>query len=129
VFWSLSEARYPVAAENDRGEVIALGRRTRKAAAQQASADPTAAIVERLRQYGEESGQDNDRAWLERQLDAAVKARLTITVTVTVQDGSSVDYVLEPTGLGGGRLRARDRRADIERTLPLARITAVSSAV
>ena len=58
-----------------------------------------------------------------------MKARLTITVTVTVQDGSSVDYVLEPTGLGGGRLRARDRRADIERTLPLARITAVSSAV
>ena len=129
VFWSLSEARYPVAAEGAQGEVVALGRRTRKAAAQQPATDHTAAIIERLRQSGEESGQDNDRAWLERQLDAAVKARLTITVTVTVQDGSSVDYVLEPTGLGGGRLRARDRRADIERTLPLARITAVSSAV
>jgi hypothetical protein len=48
---------------------------------------------------------------------------------VTVQDGSSVDYLLEPTGLGGGRLRARDRKADIERTLPLSRITAVGSAV
>jgi len=129
VFWSLSEARYPVAAEDADGTVIALGRRTRKAAVQQPAADHTQAIVERLRQSGEESGQDNDRAWLERQLDAAVKARLTITVTVTVQDGSSVDYVLEPTGLGGGRLRARDRKADIERTLPLARITAVSGAV
>ena len=129
VFWSLSEARYPVAAENAHGEVVALGRRTRKVAAQQPAVDHTEAIIERLRQSGEESGQDNDRAWLERQLDAAVKARLTITVTVTVQDGSSVDYVLEPTGLGGGRLRARDRKADIERTLPLARITAVSGAV
>ena len=129
VFWSLSEARYPVAAEDADGVVIALARRARKAAVQQPAVDHTEAIIERLRQSGEESGQDNDRAWLERQLDAAVKARLTITVTVTVQDGSSVDYVLEPTGLGGGRLRARDRKADIERTLPLARITAVSSAV
>jgi hypothetical protein len=54
---------------------------------------------------------------------------LTINVTVTVQDGSSVVFVLEPTGLGGGRLRGRDRKADIERTLPLSRITSVSSAV
>jgi len=129
VFWSLSEARYPVAAEDADGTVVALARRARKAAVQQPAVDHTDAIIERLRQSGEESGHDNDRAWLERQLDAAVKARLTITVTVTVQDGSSVDYVLEPTGLGGGRLRARDRKADIERTLPLARITAVSSAV
>jgi hypothetical protein len=129
VFWSLSEARYPVAAESTDGAVVSLGRRTRKAAVQQPVVDHTDSIIERLRQSGDETGKDNDRAWLERQLDAAVKARLTITVTVTVQDGSSVEYVLEPTGLGGGRLRARDRKADIERTLPLARITAVSSAV
>jgi hypothetical protein len=129
VFWSLSEARYPVAAENSRGEVVALDRRRPAAPAQPEAHDPVLGIVERLRQETAETPQDNDRAWLERQLDAAVKARLTITVTVTVQDGSSVDYVLEPTGLGGGRLRARDRKADIERTLPLSRITSVGGAV
>jgi len=129
LFWSLSEARYPVAAENAEGEVVVLDRRRPPTAPQPEPNDPVANIVERLRQETAETPQDNDRAWLERQLDAAVKARLTITVSVTVQDGSSVDYVLEPTGLGGGRLRARDRKADIERTLPLSRITSVSGAV
>ena len=37
-------------------------------------------------------------------------------------DGSVVDYLLEPTGVGGGRLRGRDRAADIERTLPLSSV-------
>ncbi|MET4582516.1 hypothetical protein ABIE21_002026 [Conyzicola nivalis] len=129
VFWTLSEARYPVAAEDADGTIVPLARRRTAAAAQPPAPDPVLAIVERLRHSTPDAPQDNDRAWLERQLDAAVKARLTITVTVTVQDGSSVDYVLEPTGLGGGRLRGRDRKADVERTLPLSRITAVSSEV
>jgi hypothetical protein len=38
-------------------------------------------------------------------------------------NGAEVQYELEPTGLSGGRLRARDRRADIERTLPVSHIT------
>ena len=129
VFWSINEARYPVAAENAKGEIIALRRRHGAAPVAAATVDPVAAIIERLRSSSTEASDDNDRAWLERQLDAAVKARLTITVSVTVQDGSSVNYVLEPTGLGGGRLRGRDRKADIERTLPLSRITSVSGPV
>ncbi|GAB2467434.1 hypothetical protein HD599_000410 [Conyzicola lurida] len=129
VFWALSEARYPVAAENADGETHALARPQAAPPVRQPVANVAAEIVSRLREVAPEAEQDNDRAWMERQLDAAVKARLTIAVTVTVQDGSSVDYVLEPTGLGGGRLRARDRKADIERTLPLSRITSVSSAV
>ncbi|MDI2098769.1 hypothetical protein [Ruicaihuangia caeni] len=40
--------------------------------------------------------------------------------------GDEVEYALQPTGLAGGRLRARDRTADVERTLPLSHITAVT---
>jgi hypothetical protein len=40
-------------------------------------------------------------------------------------DGSSIDLQLEPASLAGGRLRARDRRSDLERTLPLRSITSV----
>ena len=129
VFWSLNEARYPVAVEDAEGTIVPIARRRAPAVVQAEVADPAVAIAERLKQAAPETTQDNDRAWLERQLDAAVKARLTISVTVTVQDGSSAVFVLEPTGLGGGRLRGRDRKADIERTLPLSRITSVSSAV
>jgi hypothetical protein len=129
VFWSLNEARYPAAVEDAEGTIVPIARRRAPALAQPAATDHAKSIVERLRQAAADTAQDNDRAWLERQLDAAVKARMTIRVTVTVQDGSSVVFVLEPTGLGGGRLRGRDRKADIERTLPLSRITSVSSAV
>ena len=129
VFWSLNEARYPAAVEDSVGTIVPIARRRSPALTQPAAVDQVANIVERLRQIAPEAPGDNDRAWLERQLDAAVKARLTISVTVTVQDGSSVVFVLEPTGLGGGRLRGRDRKADIERTLPLSHITSVSSAV
>jgi hypothetical protein len=40
-------------------------------------------------------------------------------------DGSEVTYSLEPAAVAGGRLRSRDRKADIERTLPLSHIVAV----
>jgi len=51
-----------------------------------------------------------------------------VRVTVRLPDDSLADYVLEPAGLAGGRLRARDRAADVERTLPLASIVAVADA-
>jgi hypothetical protein len=129
VFWSLNAAKYPVAAETATGEIVPVRRRRAAPPVVQSAPDHSAILVERLRASVTDGADDNDRAWLERQLDAAVRSRLTITVSVTVQDGSSVDYVLEPTGLGGGRLRARDRKADIERTLPLSHITAVSGPV
>jgi hypothetical protein len=36
-----------------------------------------------------------------------------------------MNFVLEPIGLANGRLRARDRKADIERTLPVSAITSI----
>ena len=53
---------------------------------------------------------------------------LAVTVTVRMPDGSETAFLLEPAGLSGGRLRARDCRADIERTLPLSHIVAVAPA-
>jgi hypothetical protein len=40
-------------------------------------------------------------------------------------DGSHVDYQLEPASVASGRGRARDRKSDIERTLPLSSIVSV----
>jgi hypothetical protein len=39
--------------------------------------------------------------------------------------GDERALTLEATGLGGGRLRGRDRAADIERTLPVTSIVSV----
>ena len=43
-------------------------------------------------------------------------------------DGSTTHLEMEPTGIGGGRVRGRDKKSDVERTLPLSHVVAVSSA-
>lgn len=128
VFWALAEARYPVAAENAEHEVVVLRRRqaTRAAAA---STDSTAALIERLRLGSSGDSEETDKAWLSRQLDVAIRSKTALTVTVQMPDGTAVDYQLEPASVGGGRLRARDRKSDIERTLPLASIVSVGPAL
>jgi hypothetical protein len=48
-----------------------------------------------------------------------------IEVEVRLPDGTSRAFLLEATGLGGGRLRGLDRGADVERTLPLTSIASI----
>jgi hypothetical protein len=128
VFWSLSEARYPAAAEDARHRIVLLERK-RVARAVAAPSESTAeAIVRKLRVGGESTSEETGQAWLERQLDAAIRGKIALTVTVAMPDGTSLDLQLEPASLAGGRLRARDRRSDLERTLPLRSITAVGPA-
>jgi hypothetical protein len=128
LFWTLADAKYPVVAENAAGEVVAL-RRERRAGGGMAASDDTAAIlVQRVRAGAAAEPEESGTAWLARQLELAIRNKLTVTVTVLLPDGRPAEYLLEPAALAGGRLRARDRRADIERTLPLASITAVQPA-
>ncbi|MGH1549214.1 helicase-associated domain-containing protein [Leifsonia poae] len=128
VFWALSDARYPVVAEDADGNEVTL-RRQRIAHPSAASEhDRDAELVERLRQAEAEAGDDTGERWLARQLDLAVRARQPIVIEVAMPDGRVVDYLLEPTGVGGGRLRGRDRAADIERTLPLSSVRGVRPA-
>ena len=61
---------------------------------------------------------EGEAAWLGRELEQAVRARAEIVVVVRMPDGAERAFTLEATGLGGGRLRGRDRAADIERTFP-----------
>jgi hypothetical protein len=127
-FWTLSDARYPVAAENPDGTVVVLPRQRVTAGRGALAPDRTTSLIERLRLASSADPDVTGKAWLSRQIDVAIRAKLALTVTVQLPDGSSADYQLEPASVAGGRLRARDRKADIERTLPLASITAVAPA-
>lgn len=128
VFWSVSDARYPVAAEDAEGEIIALRRQRTAAPAPTGGSNPIESLIERLRIGSGPDEEQTGQAWLVRQLDAAVKAKTPLTVTVTMPNGTLVDYQLEPTAVAGGRLRGRDNRAAIERTLPLSRIAGIGPA-
>jgi len=128
VYWTLADARYPVVAEDASGRIVEL-RRERRVGAGGALADDTAAIlVARVRAVAMTTPEETGQAWMARQLESAVKNKAAVFVDVRLPDGTDVEYHLEPAALMNGRLRARDRRADIERTLPLSSITAVRGA-
>lgn len=123
-FWMIADARYPVIAVDADGQRRALDRRrvADSDEAEPASVDVYAPLVARLRAA---HSTDADAAWLGRELDQAVRARATIIVVVSLPDGTSREFTIEATGMGGGRLRGRDRLVDVERTLPVSSITAV----
>ena len=83
------------------------------------------ALVTRLRERDEDIPMD--ASLLKRQLDLAIRNKESVTVTVQMPDGER-DFELEVTALANGRLRGRDLRGAVERTLPLSAITAVRPA-
>jgi hypothetical protein len=116
-----------VAAEDANGDIIRLKRhRLAPAPPPPPKTDPIAAMLDRVLATGDEGA--TEQAWLARQLEAAARAKETLTVTVRMPGGQTADYLLAPASVANGRLRARDRKADIERTLPLSAIAAVSPA-
>ncbi|WP_223622031.1 helicase-associated domain-containing protein [Microbacterium sp. EST19A] len=124
VYWALTDARYPATLVGPDGAIPVRERHP----APQVSTDPVAeadlgALISRLRAH---QGPDADAAWLDRELEAAVRAKAVLQVTVGMPDGSTRELLLEATGIGGGRLRGRDRAADVERTLPVSSILAAS---
>jgi hypothetical protein len=55
----------------------------------------------------------------------AIKNKAKARFTVSSNSGEEIEFLLEPIGIANGRLRAKDRKADIERTLPIANIIRV----
>jgi hypothetical protein len=125
VYWALAEARYPIVTENEHGEIVPAQRPQPIALPQPAANNGVAELIARVRRSGSSAPAEAGAAWIVRQLEVAIRNRTGVVVTVRMPDGSEVSYSLEPAAVAGGRLRSRDRRADIERTLPLSHIVAV----
>lgn len=81
--------------------------------------------IQRLRAQDEVLGSSPNDDDLQRQIQLAIKNKTTATFTV-LSAGAEIDFLLEPIGLANGRLRAKDKKADIERTLPLSSIIRVT---
>lgn len=85
-----------------------------------------AQTVARLRENDRALSESSDDEAMLQQIMLAIKLKSKIQVSYLGQDGTEVSLTLEPNGVANGRVRGRDRKADIERTLPLANITSVS---
>lgn len=116
---ALLDERYPAVLEHEDGALA----RPRPERAPSREREPHR-LVARLRDAGFEVG-EAERAWLERQLLEAVRERVPVRLTVTTAS-DPVDVELVPLAVANGRLRARDARRDVERTLPLSAITRVA---
>ena len=116
---ALLDERYPAVLEDEHGElVVRVPERAPRREREQHR------LVARLRDAGFEVG-EHERAWLERQLQTAVRERVPVRLTLmTATD--PVDIELVPLAVANGRLRARDANRDVERTLPLSAITKVA---
>lgn len=125
VFWSLADARYRVVALDADGRPEPLNRR--RVLVDPHTAPPVADLLPLAERLLAGRG-DSDAAWLERELDQAVRLRAPVVLTVLLPDGSTRELAVEAQGLGGGRFRGLDRAADVERTVPLASIASVRPA-
>lgn len=128
LYWGLVDAKYPALAVDEHGAPQHLRRRRLATVAAIADTGNYTALIETLRSADSSSADHGDDAWLLRRLGVAMRLRETLIVTVAIPDRGDVDFILEPTGVGGGRLRGIDKAAETERTLPLARITRVALA-
>ena len=118
VYWTLTDARYPAMIVGADGEPQVVDRNPAPESSAAAAPD-YGRLLARLRA---QQGPDADAAWLDRELEAAVRTRAVLLVEIVMPDGATRQLQLEASGLGGGRLRGRDRAADVERTLPVGSI-------
>lgn len=83
-----------------------------------------AEMVERVLSADRSTGTEGD---LTRRLKLAIRERSTVRVVAVAGDDER-EFTLLPVSLQGGRLRATDQVAGVERTLPVSAITTVESA-
>lgn len=132
VLGALIDGRYPAAPEEGEHPIVAArpsrgsGRgRAPRATPTTPGPDPVIEAARRL--HGATSSADaaGGDAWVARQWELALRAKLPVRATVQLPDGSERTFELEPTGIAAGRVRGRDLAADVERTLPITSITAL----
>jgi hypothetical protein len=125
VYFGLREAGFSVVRVDIQGSIVSP-RTPLGTAEQEARVSTVDADIKRLRDQEEKLGTEPDGDDLVRSIQLAIKNKSIIVIGVTTNTGAELEFTLEPIGFANGRLRAKDKKADIERTLPLSSITRVS---
>jgi hypothetical protein len=127
VYFGLRDVGYvPVRIGADGAVVSPQAKRSWAAGVTEALADPVIELIAQLRRADDRVGAEPDDQDLLRQIQLALKNKAELNVVLTGRDGAEVEFRVLPTSLANGRLRGLDKKADIERTLPLERIVRVA---
>jgi hypothetical protein len=125
VYFGLREAGFSAVRVDSKGAIVSP-RTPLGTSAQSSNPTTVDADIQRLREQEEKLGSEPDSDDLVRSIQLAIKNKSIIVIGVTTNTGAELEFTLEPIGFANGRLRAKDKKADIERTLPLASITRVA---
>lgn len=120
---ALSDARYPVIAEDEHGTPIAA-RRVRTAPAREVLV-PAAAqrFATALHDDAQRHADGDDAsAWLAQRLDRARRAKALVRIRVAIDGRPPLELRVLPASLSPKWLRVIDPDADVERTFPLSAI-------
>lgn len=125
VYFGLREAGFSVVRVDAAGSIVSP-RTPLDRSEQDASVSTVDSDIRRLREQEAKLGSEPDGDDLVRSIQLAIKNKSIVVIGVTTNTGAELEFTLEPIGFANGRLRAKDKKADIERTLPLSSITRVS---
>jgi hypothetical protein len=123
LYFGLREVGFVAIRVDENGNVISPLEATKQTVDTEQTSN-VAADINRLREQDAKLGDAPGDDDLQRQIQLAIKNKAKARFTVTSSAGE-IEFLLEPIGIANGRLRAKDRKADIERTLPITSIIRV----
>lgn len=121
VYFALRDANFVAVRVNELGEVLSPQKLSSKNAISERKQN-VAEDIARMREADTQGASDPDDDDLLRQIQLAIKYKAKMLIVLTTAAGEQVEYMVEPVGVANGRLRAKDRKADLERTLPLSSV-------
>ena len=127
VYFGLRECGYLAIRKGADGSVISPIETTNPAP-QSSFKDKWTDAIERIRKADAESRQSGNDEALTRQVQMAIRNKAKLAITVNLPDGKQSVIELIPSSIANGRLRGRDLKAQVERTLPLSTIEGISLA-
>ena len=125
VYFALREANFVAVRVDEKGEVLS----PQKLSSKNKVSEQRKSVVEditRMREADTQGTSDPDDDDLLRQIQLAIKYKAKMVIVLKTSSGEQVEYLVEPVGVANGRLRAKDRKADLERTLPLSSVVSIS---
>jgi hypothetical protein len=125
VYFALREANFVAVRVDENGKVLS----PQKLSSKNKVSEQRQSVVEdimRMRQADTQGTSDPDDDDLLRQIQLAIKYKAKMLIVLKTSNGEQVEYLVEPVGVANGRLRAKDRKADLERTLPLSSVVSIS---
>ena len=127
VYFGLRECGYLVIRKDQNDAVISPIAATQTIQLEHAQ-DKWQERIARMREADATLGLSGSDEILTRQVQLAIRNKAKLSLVVQRPDGSELAIILEPSGIANGRLRGLDRKAQVERTLPLTTITSIALA-